>query len=189
MAGPGKEDLKLVIRIRLGDIVRDIQSGLGDVPIMEKYGIRPADYIDILQRLKGVRAVDERYLEGRIGHGEEAADADRESRRLPRCYLVAEVRVVDLLDRNVRGEVLDLTEQGCKVRGIECQVGEKRRFRVEAEGYPGDALDCSFAALCRWGKWEQDEGSYVAGFEITDLSAKDRKNLQGVIRLLTIADT
>jgi hypothetical protein len=44
---PGKEDLTLAIRIRIADIVRDVQMGLGDVPIMEKYGIRPAEYIDI----------------------------------------------------------------------------------------------------------------------------------------------
>ncbi len=177
----------MVIRIRLGDIIRDIESGLGDVPIMEKYGIRPAEYMDILQKLKGVRAVDERHFEGRIVHGGDA-DSDKDSRRLPRCYLVSDVRVVDLLDRGVHGEVLDLTEEGCRVRGIKCQVGETRRFRVEAEGYPGDALDCSFAAQCRWGNWDQSEGSYVAGFEITDLSRRDRNNLQSVIRLLTICD-
>ncbi len=174
-------------KIMLAEIVKDIQMGLGDVPIMEKYNIRPVQYIDILERLKGAQAVDERYLAGRIGR-EEQMKSDEEPRKAPRCYLVANVRIVDLLDSSVCGEVMDLTDKGCQLRGIECKVGETKRFRVQAEGYPGDRMDCRFAAQCRWGNWDQTEGTYVAGFEIKDITAQDRKNLRAIVRLLSICD-
>jgi len=183
----GKEDVTLEIRIKLADIIRDIQIGLGDVPIMEKYSLRPVEYIDILEKVKAAQVMDEQHLEGRIIRAK-GAMSEEEPRKTPRCYLVANVSVVDLLDSSVRGEVMDLTEQGCQLRGIECKVGETRRFRVKAEGYSGDAMDCRFAAQCRWGNWDPTEETYVAGYEIRSITDPDKNKLRAIIRLLSICD-
>jgi hypothetical protein len=131
--------------------------------------------------------LDERHLEGRINR-DESMVSDEDPRKAPRCYLVATVRVVDLLDSRVLGEVMDLTETGCKLKGIECKVGETKRFRVEAEGYPGDIMNCRFVAQCRWGNWDPTEGMYVAGFAIKEIGDQDKKNLSAIIRLLSMCD-
>jgi len=184
---PGKEELTLDKRIRLADIVRDIEMGLGDVPIMEKYGLRPMEYVDILERVKSARLVDERHFEGRIIR-EEGELLEEETRMAPRCYLVASVGVEDLLDSSIRGELVDLTENGCRLRGIQCNPGETRRFRVTGEDYPPDTMDCRFAAQCRWGTWDPAEGGYVAGYEIQSISEPDKTKLRTIIRLLSICD-
>lgn len=174
-------------RIRLADIVKDIEMGLGDVPIMEKYGLRPMEYIDILERVKAAQLVDERHFEGRIIR-EKGELTEEETRVAPRCYLVANVGVEDLLDNSIRGELVDLTENGCRLRGIQCNPGETRRFRVTGEGYPPDTMDCRFAAQCRWGDWDATEGVYVAGYEIRNISEMDKDKLRAIIRLLSICD-
>ncbi|MDQ7783369.1 MAG: PilZ domain-containing protein [Desulfomonilaceae bacterium] len=175
-------------KIRLADIIRDMRAGLGDVPIMEKYGIYPHDYEEILQSLKETRAVDERYFQGRMTpQGFRSSQGD--SRKVSRCHLVADVRVTDLEAENVSGRLIDITEKGCRLRGIECSVGETRSFRIEADDFEGVVSDCSFTAVCRWGKREQSGGAYVAGFEITHVGMRDRNKLQGIIRLLAICET
>ena len=36
-------------------IIAEIRAGVGDVPIMERFGLSPEEYIEILEDLKGKR--------------------------------------------------------------------------------------------------------------------------------------
>ena len=44
------------------DIIKDINAGLGDIPIMEKYDISSGQLMDILERLNNVRSMQSMIL-------------------------------------------------------------------------------------------------------------------------------
>jgi len=133
-------------RIKLGDIVKDIKSGLGDVPVMEKYDLRPADYLKILEKLRKAQTVPESDLDSRINEWKTKGGKKDDLRETPRCYLVVTVRVSDARDHNVQGQLLDLSEKGCRLAGVPCTVGQTRKLRLEVEVSEGQFLGCKFTA-------------------------------------------
>lgn len=175
-------------RIKLGDIVKDIKLGLGDVPVMEKYDLRPADYLKILEKLRKAQTVPEAELDDRISEWKSREGKKDDLREGPRCYLIVTVKVSDAKDHNIQGQLLDLSEKGCRLAGVPCAVGQTRKLRLEVEVSEGQFLGCKFTAQCRWEKKDDTDGSCLTGFEITHILPSDAENLQQISKLLAICD-
>ena len=174
-------------RINVADIMRDIRRGLGDVPIMEKYDIAPSEYMNILERLNKSQQLRGSNLEARMIKLRTGLEKE-DTREAPRCYLVVMVRVADSTNPARKGVVLDLSENGCQVAGIQCHVGEIKKFRIQIEGVEGQSVQCRFTAECRWEKKNPADGSALAGFEIKNISQIDREHLHNIIELIALCD-
>lgn len=174
-------------RINVADIMRDILRGLGDVPIMEKYDIAPREYMSILERLNKSQQLRGDNLEARMIKLKTGLEKE-DTRERKRCYLVLTVRVADSTDPARKGVVVDLSESGCQVAGIQCHVGEIKKFRIQIEGLDGQFVQSRFTAECRWEKRNPADGSTLAGFEMKSISQTDREHLHNIIELISLCD-
>ena len=73
--------------------------------------------------------------------------------------------VYDVDDLLAEGQLLDISDTGMRVSGIEASEGEEKKLMIEVN-YEADVYSLYVTAICRWTKPEPD-GSLVAGFEVT----------------------
>ncbi len=81
------------------------------------------------------------------------------------------------------GMVRDITENGMGVTGIQARVDQIKTFWI----YPDTFLHIepfSFRAQCRWTESETS-GRFMGGFEIVEISEKNRESLFRLIQELT----
>jgi hypothetical protein len=164
-------------------ILRDIQAGLGDVPIMEKYQIAPSEYMRVLEKFKHVEIARKR----RALVAQSVSHDLPHMRALPRCYIFREVCVYDAKAPGKEGKVNDMTESGLQLAGIESEIGDVRTLTVVSD-HAGTRSKVSFEAVCRWVQNENDFGESVAGFEITRIADDGLLRLRRLIQELTLCD-
>lgn len=165
-------------------ILDDIQAGMGDVPIMEKYQLSPADLMAILLELGHPGTEESVGVEQKVRVFQDDATGS-EMRVLPRNYLTLSLTIYDAVDHTIAGVINDITENGLQIEGIPASVGELRSFMIPCDMFPGDP-PIEFDAECRWiGRLEANNQS-VAGFEITMISDEAAEQLLKLIRQVTL---
>jgi hypothetical protein len=167
-------------------IILDLQTGLADNIIMRKYELSSQEYKKILKSLEEADVFSSVELEDRMRALSALVDVV-ESRHEPRCYLAFSLKAHDV-GAQLSGEVQDLTERGCQIVDIRVDVGDKKTFRVEAEGLSEFIRPFSFGAECKWVRTTEETGTPVAGFEITNISGRNLEALRKTIQLLTLCD-
>ncbi|MBI5569425.1 MAG: hypothetical protein HY914_05710 [Desulfomonile tiedjei] len=169
--------------INTGEILKDIQSGMGDIPIMEKYQISPTELMTILKKLQEAKALKHAEVEER----QKFLQAHVSQKRvLPRGYTLFSVHVHDATNLSIKGIVNDINEKGLQVAGITTRVGEVRTFLIRSDVFtiqPPIVLE----ATCRWIKRRDAFGEYVAGWEIIKISKSDMGGLRDLVQRLTIS--
>ncbi len=168
------------------EIIEAIRSGMGDVPIMEKYQISPGEFMDILMKLKEVEPADSETVVTLLRELQKTCDP-MELRSMPRNYLVFAATVHDADDPSVRGSVNDITEGGFQVEGIRAAVNETRKFVIKSEVLAVDT-EIAFEATCRWTKPDDLRDHDVAGFEITSISESSLAELRKLIQHLSLGE-
>lgn len=168
-------------------VISDINSGLGDVPIMEKHGLSPTEYVGILERLRTVQAIRNQDAARRLSSVSRSAGGLQE-RRAPRCYLVLSIRAFDVNQSDLCGQVEDLTEKGFKILGINAKPGERREFTIAVEKVEDYVVPFSFQAICRWVGTDSETKAAVSGFQITEIARRDLEQLRKLIDLAAICD-
>ena len=85
-----------------------------------------------------------------------------------------------------RGTVLDISEVGLRVQGLEAAPREMKKLVIY-----GDLHDVfqtfSFVACCRWACREFPDDSMLSGFEITQISDRDFEQLLNLTQLQTVS--
>lgn len=99
------------VKLYAKSILRDIQQGLGDVPIMEKYQITPSEYMSVLEQFKHIGIARKR----RALVAQSVSHDLPHMRALPRCYIFREVCVFDAKAPGKEGKVNDMTENGVQL--------------------------------------------------------------------------
>ncbi len=198
-------------KVNLSDVIADLKAGLGDVPVMEKYGLSPDLLLRILERLRKEEnhaALTERTAPAAAEtEGEDRHDYDKASRDLettppseaerkaeaanrrsePRNYLLYDVPIFDAIRPEIKGYVNDVSDEGLQIRGIKAQVGEMRRFMIlDSRVFKGEG-SLFFDALCRW-VTNEGEGETLAGFCITNISEGSRRELRRLVEWLAVTE-
>ncbi len=176
--------LKRVIPTK--EIMDDIRSGMGDVPIMEKHQISPAEYHTVLRKLREVNALTKQEVGSRMAELPEEG-AGQQMRSVPRNYIFFTIPIYDANDPRVVGVVNDLTEKGLQVAGIPVQVDESRTFLIRPGVFPVET-PLAFDATCRWVNVDGNTGNYVAGFEIIHIHNKHLATLRKLINEITFQE-
>jgi hypothetical protein len=169
------------------EIIEDIRSGLGDIPIMEKYQLSPSEYLRVLDKLVAVRAITETTTRERKRALRSRQGAEISSkRRLQRNYALFTIAIHDADDLTIAGSLNDITEKGLQISGIPTPIGVVRTFLVRSDiftVFPPLML----TAVCKWTDSGDRRGDVVAGFEITGISQHDMQGLHRLIEELTIS--
>ena len=177
---PGKRTIKA------SEIVRDLRSGMSDHEIMEKYRLSIRGLESIFRKLEAARAVKRSDLYGRLPAFEDTVNLAT-MRKLPRHFLTLALRIYEASNPANQGELLDLTVKGVGVRGLDVQAGKTTNLVIVSGGFV-DLRDISLEAVCRWSRKDKD-GCWAAGFEITSIAEPDLKNLQKLIRGLSLGNS
>jgi uncharacterized protein (DUF433 family) len=169
--------------VRAKDVLRDIQEGAGRAELMEKYRLsfRGLQALVTLFVDAGVIRRDDLYGEMRL---EDDTVVPEEIRAFERYYVDFETPVYEASQPEVYGRVLDITEFGVGLIGIQSTVNETKHLVILGDPF-GEAAPFEFEAKCRWVNTQQD-GSCVAGFQIVKIADKDVEELRKLIHLVTI---
>ena len=81
--------------------------------------------------------------------------------------------------------VLNITEGGIGLAGIQERNGETKNFVIPADEF-FDVGRARFRAICRWAGSEIRTGEPVSGFEVTSISSGDLTELRKLIQLIQI---
>jgi len=155
---------------RAVQILADCRSGMTVAEIAKKNGFLVANFSNILKRLEDPHFLSEGNGTSKTGsrcteHG------DRDRRSFPRLQRpVLTTRIYDAVVPEKTGLILDLSESGIAVSGIESQIGqEKSLFMNVGDFVEYEAL--TFECRCRWISVSDDaQRDLWAGFEITSIS-------------------
>ncbi len=160
---------------------------MSNLELMEKYKLSSKGLLSAFTKLIVSNAVREDDLRGRMPVFDDTVGISHE-RHLPRCYPALGLPIFDGANPEIEHHVLDLTEKGVQIIDINVKLSEKRSFVIKAEGLDESIQPCAFDAECRWVRGDAEEGRFVAGFEITDISDRDLEAERRIIRLLTFCD-
>jgi hypothetical protein len=163
-------------------IVGDIGSGMSKDDLMAKYRLssKMLQYVckKLLEtRVIGLGQLDESSLQATL-----VEDAVREWQRY---YLDFDVPVYEKGRPEIHGRLLDVTEQGVGLEGIESEVNSTQAFVVLGDLF-GEIVPFEFEARCRWFQKGADHRPCGGGYEITRISDKDVRELRKLIHLVTL---
>jgi hypothetical protein len=100
-----------------------------------------------------------------------------------RYYLDFDTLVYDEARPEIHGKVVDVTEEGVGLQGIEAHVDEIKTLVVLGDPF-GESFPFEFRAICRWAR-RADDDTQTAGFQIVKIAPKDLEELRKLIRLVT----
>jgi len=165
---------------RTKHIIRSIRSGASPRSIMEEYRIKSPGLRRILRTLLDAGAVTKAELD-QYAHKCRARTAVKGVRRSPRKQIDYPLWIYDGGNPSKRGRVLDFSEKGVRIQGIETSIAEEKTFIVRF-GASSRKRSFVFDAKCRWViRGEQDPSNWVSGFEITNISRPDSRVLRSLI--------
>jgi hypothetical protein len=165
-----------VIAKTIREIMDDMRSGLGDVPIMEKYQISPEVFSHIKRQFR---------LEQQISRHRPVATSGIERRLFPRQEPLYRITVSDEDDPRIRGIILDIHTKGIGTVGMTVWADEMKTLVIRSKPFNAHAT-FRFEAKCQW-SMINDWGECVAGFSITRISPADGKELKKFIDKLTLS--
>jgi hypothetical protein len=169
--------------IKAKDFVNDIRSGLSDSEIRSKYNLSAKGLQSAFRKLLESKAIRTSELFGRVSLEDDTV-AIASTRLLPRDELEFPVPIYlcEGTQPTVRGIIKDITEKGFKICGIESKVDEVKLFAIPSDKF-SQVEPFAFRAKCRW-----IDGDGCAGFEITQISERGERELQKLIRFLTLRE-
>lgn len=182
----GKEAMRKKPKIDRELILADIRTGMGDIPIMEKYQLSPRLYSKILESLRTRGDINREQVQDRI-RSCGVSTSGGEKRAAPRNYTLYTVSVYDANNPQSTGSLNDISSSGLQVSGIDVEVDELVTLLIPSAGFEVHspfALD----AICRWVRTEDGTGKGVAGFEIASVLGKGERELEKLVNELTVAD-
>ncbi|MFH1115653.1 MAG: PilZ domain-containing protein [Pseudomonadota bacterium] len=194
------------VRTRL---LNDLHMGMTDNALMEKYRL---SYSELRSHFKDLfdsgllrpeegselmsfpRRNSQSVWRERIG-GNEARRPDpargfqtevsNDKRKDDRYDLDFDMPVYAVGQPEVQGRVIDITESGARLWGVQAHVGEALTI-VALGDTLSDIAPFEFQATCIWTDGRDDEGTGVGGFEITAISDESLEELRKLVRSINL---
>jgi len=170
------------------DFVQDTRSGMTDAALIQKYNLSPNRLQHIFKKLLHAEAMTSEELDGRCASLDDTVQCSaRASRLLYRHALDFVLPVYEETKPEILGMVLNITEGGIGLAGIQGSVGEAKNFVIPADEF-FDVGRARFRAICRWTGDEIRTGEHLSGFEVTSIAAGDLAELRKLIQLIQIVN-
>ncbi len=174
--------------IKANEFIRDIRSGMTCSGLLEKYKLSPNTIQRIFRGLIDRNIMTSDELAGRCALFDDTMQRRIQSVRLLFRHVVNFVLPICEKEKpKTLGIVLDITEGGVRLKGIEAITGESKNFAIPANKF-FDVLEVEFRAQCRWVHREGSTGKCIAGFEITDISPGALVELGKLVQLIELSN-
>jgi PilZ domain len=172
-------------RIDTKELVTDIRSNLSAVELMVKYKLSSRGLQRVFTKLVNSGAVMADDISGRSILHDDSVTLQNVRGSL-RALPILSIGIHDKNNPQIMGRIIDLSEVGVGVSGLEAQVGELKSLVV----VPDEFLEVepfSFEAKCRWSRMGDEDKICNAGFEIADISVGNFIKLQELLQLMTFS--
>lgn len=165
-------------KIRVGEFVKDIRSGLKDSELMEKHKLSVRGLRRIFKQIVEAGIMQASEIYSRWPGYEDTVDLD-DVRESIRSHVFFPLPVYEKNQPTARGVVENMSADGFRIAGIEAQPDDLKTFMIPADKlFMIDAV--VLEGICRWSKADGGSGGRcVAGFEV-------RSVLEGSIQDLMI---
>jgi hypothetical protein len=162
-------------QIRAKDFILNIDSGMSDEELMERYKLSHKGLQSVYNKLLDAQLIERNKILDRL----EDSPASTHARRLERkeVFIPLSIREVS---KASKGTVLDVSLKGVGTKGILTEVGERKHLLILADEF-FTLQRFSFFARCRWAKENVASAESLAGFEIVSISPADLENLKHMI--------
>jgi hypothetical protein len=150
-------------QIRVSDVIDDVRGGMTDSNMMDKYKLSSNGLARLFRKLldhKALSPFDFVQWSALFCERPEVKNI----RVFPRDSLKLRLPIYEAGRSEMRGEVLNISDGGLAVRGLEAQVNDTRSFLIPIKG-----AAVLFKAKCRWTKQEPVHGATVRGFDVIDV--------------------
>ena len=174
-------------KIKAKDISNDIRSGMSDSQLMDKYGLSSKGLQSVFKKLVDAKVIGTQQVFGRSTClGDDTADVIN-IRFASRDCVDVPLPICDAADPKNMGTIVDVTEQGLGVRGMETKTGETKTLVFFSDRlFPVGPF--SIEAQCRWVKNGTRDGQIESGFEITKISEAGSQQLKKIIQWVALRD-
>ena len=184
--GPDAMSRKQQISTR--EFVRDTRSGMTDSQLLEKYKLSPNRLQRVFRALIDGKIMTIDELAGRYALLDDTVQHGIQSGRLLFRHVVDFVlHIYEKEKPETLGVVLDITEGGVGLKGIEAIIGESKNLVIPANKF-FDVARVEFRARCRWVSREESTGQCVDGFEITSILPAALVKLRKLVQLIELAN-
>jgi hypothetical protein len=165
---------------RTAQIIQDFLSGMQVQEIAAKNEFSAERFVEILRVALSLKLGGSPFLTAET-EPISFQSVHRERRRYPRISCpVLTVRIADPSCPEREGTILDISQKGVAVKGINARVDDEKTLLISETTFdlPDPiVLKCS----CRWtGKAEHLDLGQSAGFEITEISESDDRYLKSL---------
>ena len=173
-------------QIKAKEVVQDVRNGMTGSQLMAKYGLTRQGLQGILERLADKGLLKPSDLPGWVPMYSSRYDEVEliRTRRFPRyCLAAVDLFVRDMENPAVMGRVIDISEEGIAVQGIDAHAEQTKSFLMIG---PQKLLSVpiSFDAECRWSYRDPASGMCTTGYEIVMIAEDDIERLRSVIDLV-----
>ncbi|MGO9119279.1 MAG: PilZ domain-containing protein [Desulfomonilaceae bacterium] len=175
-------------QISAREFIEDTRSGMTCSELAEKYKLSPNSIQRIFRGMIDgeIMTIDE--LAGRYALFDDTMQHGIDSVRLLFRQVVNFVLpIYEKETPKTLGTVLDITEGGFGLKGIEAITGEFKNFAIPANKF-FDVARVEFRARCSWVNREESTGKCIGGFEITDISPGASVELRKLVQLIELAN-
>jgi hypothetical protein len=170
-------------------VINDLRSGASDWDLRVKYKLSCNSLQTVFEKLVAYGAISHSELCNRSPVYKETTERkwSRKDRRVD-LNIPVPVPIYDMETLSA-GLLRDVSEIGLRVAGIESSVGQVKTFQIPVNVFM--QTDPVFmVAECKWVELRgKNKELFVAGFEIIDLSDKDRKALRQFMGLLVLDES
>jgi len=159
---------------------------MSDAQLQDKYKLSSVGLQKAFTKLVDAELLKPSEIQGRLP-GYQSPIGVEGVRVLARNFLAFPVPVYEVESLLVQGEIIDITEKGLQVAGIEAEPQETKTFLIRADEFL-DIYPFVFEARCQWVRREEPDDRCVAGFEIVDISEMGLEELRRLIGVLAIRE-
>ena len=166
-------------KIKVGEVVIDIRSGMTDAQLMEKYKISAIALRQLFKQLLEAKAIQFSELRARNAPYQDAATLD-DFRSAIRDQVTFPLAIYEENHPDNSGAICDISKTGLRTRGIKSHKGEIKTFVVPAEK-SNISSTIVFQAICKWNQVETDSGDF-GGFDLIKILNGNWRELQAFVQ-------
>jgi uncharacterized protein (DUF433 family) len=160
-------------------ILHDIQSGMTETQLMEKYRLSSWGVQRVLTKLLAAGAITWENMASFSLNSDDSVTL-RDMRQCERSYPLVSMAVYEQAKPMIKGRVLDLSEKGVGVIGISSEVDDLKTLTIAP-----DELTVfepfTLQAACRWFRGGDRDIPCTAGFAITHIEEPSLEQLRDLL--------
>ncbi len=169
-------------RISAKDFMTDLQAGMTDSALMEKYRLSPRDLQLVASKILAARSPRDNARRASTPTYQITLE-DRLRREEPREPATVWIPVFDETLRET-GSLGDVGEKGLSVDGMVSEVGEVRTLLIRPDVFP-DIDPFQLDVVCRWTEKLDENDDFQSGFQIVEISHQAQQQLLKLIEALS----